>query len=313
MNNAGLFLVYIFLNLTVFCAHAQESTRETDTSNYINLNYFEPIDTDNRYYVLIDSSILTPSDTFKKIVLNKYSGNTFNYTDSTIKLDTRKYVNRNAIKLRKSPDQWIVFVFLVIVLLYVLIKNIYNKTLSIVFQAYWNDRAISQFTRDDNFFKLRNTLLYFVLFAMVYGLLIKYMLNNFGVEIKTKDSDEYLFITAAAVLFYIAKFVLMKFAGYVFSIHKLMSGYLSIISISNFIYSIFIIPFLILYYYVPNEYEGLVFYLILILFCFNTIYKYLRTGSFILNNFQFPKFYLFLYLCSLEIMPLLIIYKVFLA
>ncbi len=313
MNNARLFLVFIFFNLITFCAHAQVTNNGIDTSNYINLNYFEPVDTDNRYYVLIDSSILTPSDTFKKIVLNKYLGNTFNYADSTIKLDTRKYVNRNAIKLRKSPDQWIVYVFLVIVLLYVLIKNIYNKTLSIVFQAYWNDRAISQFTRDDNFFKLRNTLLYFVLFAMVYGLLIKYMLNNFGVEIKTKDSDEYLFITAAAVLFYIAKFILMKFAGYVFSIQKLMSGYLSIISISNFIYSIFIIPFLILYYYVPSEYEGLVFYLILILFCFNTIYKYLRTGSFILNNFQFPKFYLFLYLCSLEIMPLLIIYKVFLA
>jgi len=139
------------------------------------------------------------------------------------------------------------------------------------------------------------------------------MLDTFGVEIKTKDSDEYLFITAAAVLFYIAKFILMKFAGYIFSIQKLMSGYLSIISISNFIYAIFIIPFLILYYYLPNEYQGLVFYLILILFCFNTIYKYLRTGSFILNNFQFPKFYLFLYLCSLEIMPLLIIYKVFLA
>lgn len=313
MNNFRLLLVYIFLHLTLFSAQAQEITKEVDSSNYINLNYFEPIDTDNRYYVLIDSTILTPSDTFRKIVLNKYSGNTFNYADSTIKLDTRKYVNRNAIKLRKSPDQWIVFVFLVIVLLFVLIKNIYNKTLSIVFQAYWNDRAISQFTRDDNFFKLRNTLLYFVLFAMVYGLLIKYMLNNFGVEIKTDDSEEYLFVTVGAVLFYIAKFILMKFAGYIFSIQKLMSGYLSIISISNFIYAIFIIPFLILYYYLPNEYEGLVFYLILILFCFNTIYKYLRTGSFILNNFQFPKFYLFLYLCSLEIMPLLIIYKVFLA
>ncbi len=314
MNNVRLLLLYILLQLLMLSVHAQVVNRELDTTtNYINLNYFEPVDTDNRYYVLIDSSILTPSDTFRKIVLNRYSGNTFNYSDSTIKLDTRKYVNRNAIKLRKSPDQWIVFVFLIIVLLYVLIKNIYNKTLSIIFQAYWNDRAISQFTRDDNFFKLRNTLLYFVLFAMVYGLLIKYMLDTFGVEIKTKDSDEYLFITAAAVLFYIAKFILMKFAGYVFSIQKLMSGYLSIISISNFIYSIFIIPFLILYYYLPNEYEGLVFYLILILFCFNTIYKYLRTGSFILNNFQFPKFYLFLYLCSLEIMPLLIIYKVFLA
>jgi hypothetical protein len=305
--------LYILLQLTFFFAQAQEVNRELDTTNYINPNYFVPIDTDNRYYVLIDSAILTPSDTFKKIVLNKYSGNTFNYADSTIKLDTRKYINRNTIKLRKSPDQWIVFVFMVVVLLYVLIRNIYNKTLSIVFQAYWNDRAISQFTRDDNFFKMRNTLLYFVLFAMVYGLLIEYILNYYGIEIIANDSDEYLFLTASAIIFYIAKFILMKFAGYIFSIRKLMSGYLAIISISNFIYSIFIIPLLLLYYYLPHEYKGLAFYLMLILFCFNTIYKYLRTGAFIFNNFQFPKFYLFLYLCSLEIMPLLIIYKVFLA
>ncbi|MFN5705738.1 MAG: DUF4271 domain-containing protein [bacterium] len=51
--------------------------------------------------------------------------------------------------------------------------------------------------------------------------------------------------------------------------------------------------------------------MILISFTFNTVYKYLRTGSFLKNNFQFPIFYLFLYLCAFEIMPLLIIYKVF--
>lgn len=301
-----LLIVFLFLSSNIVA-------QVRDSSNFINLNYFEPLDTDARFYVIIDSTILTEVDTFRNIILSKYKSGSFNYTDSTLKLDTRKYVNRNQIKIRKNPNQWVVYIFLIIVLLYVIIKNVYNKTLSIVFQAYWNDRAINQFTRDDNFFKLRNTMLYFLLFAMVYGMLIKYFLNNFGVEIKSNELEEYLFITGFTMLFYISKFILMKLAGYVFSIQKLMSGYLSIISISNFIYSIIIIPLLVLYHYMPNYFENWVFYLILILFCFNTVYKYLRTGSFILNNFQFPKFYLFLYLCSLEIMPLLIIYKVFLA
>lgn len=305
------FLVALISNTEGRSQSLQNSS--TDTIEYINMDYFEPRDTDWRYLVLIDSSLLSNPDTFRKIVLKRYPTGTYNYTDSTITLDTRKYVNRNAIKLRKSPDQWVVFVFLSIVLLYTIIKNIYNKTLAIIFQAYWNDRAISQFTRDDNFFKLRNSIVYFLLFAMVYGLFIKYLLNNFGLQLSANEFDEYVFISIAAMVFYLAKFIVMKLAGYVFSIQKLMSGYLSIISISNFIYSIVIIPFLVLYYYIPSVYAPFVFYLMLILFFFNTIYKYLRTGSFILNNFQFPKFYLFLYLCSLEIMPLLIIYKVFLA
>jgi hypothetical protein len=312
MVRAQLVLVFLF-SFWMCTGIAQTSNRAADTSNFINRNYFEEPDIDSSSYVIIDSSKIIQTDTFRKIVLAKYSHGNFNFTDSSITLDTRRYVNRNAIKLRKTPDQWMVFTFLTIVLLYVIIKNVYNKTLGVIFQAYWNDRAINQFTRDDNFFKLRNTLLYFLLFAIVYGILIKYVLNNFGMALNPNDFEEFLVITGAAMGFYLVKFILMKFAGYLFSIQKLMSGYLSIISISNFIYAIFIIPFLILYYYIPSDFKSLVYYFILILFCFNTVYKYLRTSTFILNNFQFPKFYLFLYLCSLEIMPLLIIYKVFLA
>jgi Domain of unknown function (DUF4271) len=312
MYRARLFFLCIILILFKI-ADAQSVQTEFDTTNYFNVNSIDSVDSNYHSLVLIDSNLLTTSDTFRNIILKRYASTTFNFSDSTIKLDARKYVNRNAIKLRRPPDQWMVYTFLIIVLLYVLIKNVYNKTLSIIFQAYWNDRAISQFTRDDNFFKLRNTLLYFLLFSIVYGLLIKYILNELAINLEPNELKEFLLITGSVMAFYVSKFMLMKFAGYLFSIQKLMSGYLSIISISNFIYSLFIIPFLILYYYIPNEYEAWVLYLTLILFCFNTIYKYLRTGSFIINNFQFPKFYLFLYLCSLEIMPLLIIYKVFLA
>ncbi len=270
-------------------------------------------DTDSIAYVKIDSSLIHVNDTIRKLVLSKYADMKFNFMDSTIKLDNRKYVNRNLIKLRKSDNHWIIFTFLFIILLYTVIRNIYDKTLVVIFQAYWNDRAINQFTRDDNFLKLRNTLLYFILFTSVYGLLIMYIFNYFDVNIHYEGIEKYIFICLCTGVFYLSKFILMKISGYVFSIQKLISGYLSVLSISNFVYSIIIIPILLFYQFVPSIFQSYLLGLVLILFCFNTIYKYLRTGSFILNNFQFPKFYLFLYLCTLEIMPLLIIYKVLLA
>lgn len=308
--------VCLLLLLVVVLDKPKAQTQSSDTTldSVLAIKYIRyQMDTDTIFYVLIDSSLIVETDTIKKLVLSKYHDMKFNFMDSTIKLDTRKFVNRNLIKIRKTDNHWIVFIFLFIVLLFTIIRNVYDKTLTVIFQAYWNDRAIGQFTRDDNFLKLRNTLMYFVLFTSVYGLLLKYIFNYFNITFQYKGLDEYLIICAFTGVFYLSKFILMKLSGFVFSIQKLISGYLSVLSISNFVYSIIIIPLLLFYQFVPSYIQPYLLGLMLILFCFNTIYKYLRTGSFIINNFQFPKFYLFLYLCTLELMPLLIIYKVFIA
>ncbi len=303
------FLIQVFI---VSTSTAQTDLVIPDSIPQISYYHYQR-DTDSVAYVLIDSSSIVQTDTIYKLVMSRYHMGSYNFTDSTQRPDARKYVNRNLIKVRKTEGHWMIFTLLSIILLYTIIRNVYDKTLVVIFQAYWNDRAINQFTRDDNFLKLRNTLLYFILFTTVYGLLLKFIFNFFEVNISYKGIEEYMIICLFTGTFYLAKFLLMKISGFIFSIQKLISGYLSILSISNFVYAIIVMPMLIFYQFIPSSYQPYLLGLILILFCFNTIYKYLRTGSFILNNFQFPKFYLFLYLCTLEIMPLLIIYKVFIA
>jgi hypothetical protein len=303
------FLIQVFI---VSTSTAQTDLVIPDSIPQISYYHYQR-DPDSVAYVLIDSSSIVQTDTIYKLVMSRYHMGSYNFTDSTQRPDARKYVNRNLIKVRKTEGHWMIFTLLSIILLYTIIRNVYDKTLVVIFQAYWNDRAINQFTRDDNFLKLRNTLLYFILFTTVYGLLLKFIFNFFEVNITYKGIEEYMIICLFTGTFYLAKFLLMKISGFIFSIQKLISGYLSILSISNFVYAIIVMPMLIFYQFILSSYQPYLLGLILILFCFNTIYKYLRTGSFILNNFQFPKFYLFLYLCTLEIMPLLIIYKVFIA
>jgi hypothetical protein len=303
------FLIQVFI---VSTSTAQTDLVIPDSIPQISYYHYQR-DPDSVAYVLIDSSSIVQTDTIYKLVMSRYHMGSYNFTDSTQRPDARKYVNRNLIKVRKTEGHWMIFTLLSIILLYTIIRNVYDKTLVVIFQAYWNDRAINQFTRDDNFLKLRNTLLYFILFTTVYGLLLKFIFNFFEVNITYKGIEEYMIICLFTGTFYLTKFLLMKISGFIFSIQKLISGYLSILSISNFVYAIIVMPMLIFYQFILSSYQPYLLGLILILFCFNTIYKYLRTGSFILNNFQFPKFYLFLYLCTLEIMPLLIIYKVFIA
>lgn len=307
-------VVWCFLMQVFFVGASTAQSDQSIPDSIPPITYYHyQRDTDSVAYVLIDSSSIVQTDTIYKLVMSRYQLDSYNFTDSTLRPDARKYVNRNLIKIRKTDDHWMIFTLLSIILLYTIIRNVYDKTLVVIFQAYWNDRAINQFTRDDNFLKLRNTLLYFILFTSVYGLLLKFIFNYYKVNISFNGIEEYVVICLFTGTFYLAKFLLMKISGFIFSIQKLISGYLSILSISNFVYAIIVMPMLIFYQFIPSSYQPYLLGLILILFCFNTIYKYLRTGSFILNNFQFPKFYLFLYLCTLEIMPLLIIYKVFIA
>ncbi len=268
-------------------------------------------DNDSICYALIDSSRIVKSTIIEDSIKSKYVSDSYNWKEPrVIKVDSKHF---DKIIIRKQPSIWIFYILLVIVIYFTFIKNIFNKSLPVIFQAYWNDRSINQFTRDDNFFKSRNSIFYFVLFSMVYATIFYFIIDHFGYSMPSKGLELYYLILTVLTIFYTAKYLLMKLIGYIFSVQRLISGYLAIISVSNLVFSVISIPFLIFFNYVNSEYKIYVLSIILISFTFNTVYKYLRTGSFLKNNFQFPIFYLFLYLCVFEIMPLLIIYKVFVA
>lgn len=306
-------LLFIVLILEAFNSSA---VNVDTTSSYMgsdSVKFFKKyfFDNDSICYAIIDSTRIVRSTAIEDSVMSKYVSDSYSWKEPRlIKADSAHF---NKIKIRKQSSMWIFYVLLSIVIYFTFIRNIFYKSLPVIFQAYWNDRAIHQFTRDDNFFKSRNSIFYFVLFSMVYATIAYFIIEYFGYRMSHEGLELYYLIIAVLSIFYIAKYLLMKLMGYIFSVQRLISGYLAIISVSNLVYSIISIPFLIFFNYINSEYKIYVLFIILIAFIFNTVYKYLRTGAFLKNNFQFPIFYLFLYLCAFEIMPLLIIYKVFVA
>lgn len=287
-----------------------------DSTNHVKLidstarhQYF--FDNDSISYVIIDSSRIHKSNLIEDLVMSRYVSESFNWREPRIVREESSHFSK--IKHRKQPSSWIFYILLAIVIYFAFIRNVFHKSFPVILQAYWNDRSINQFTRDDNFFKSRNSIFYFVLFSMVYATLIYFIIDHFAYTMPNKGLELYYLIITVLVIFYTAKYLLMKLIGYIFSVQRLISGYLAIISVSNLVFTVIIIPFLVFFHYISYEFKSYFLAVIMIMFVFNTVYKYLRTGTFLRNNFQFPIFYLFLYLCAFEIMPLLIIYKVFIA
>lgn len=298
--------VYVLMLMVGFLDASADSTR-------VNLKNAMKDTSANTsaYMVIIDSVEISESNSVKDSINKKYKSDRYDYKIFDTTFSDQSHYNK--IKKRVIPEYWQLYVLLGIVMYYAFIRNVFHKSLPVIFQAYWNDRSINQFTRDDNFFKARNALFYFVLFVFVYATIAYYVLEYYNIKFKYSGFERYQYILMLVGVFYIFKYILLKILGYLFGVHKIVSGYLAILSVSNLVYSIIIIPFIVFYNYLTVPVSAYVMVLILSLFAFNTAYKYLRTATILRNNFQFPIFYLILYLCTFEIMPLLILYKIFLA
>ncbi len=127
----------------------------------------------------------------------------------------------------------------------------------------------------------------------------------------THDVEPIFFINI--VLFYsvfmIVKMLLEKIVGVLFSIEALINNYLyhKLTFLNLFSILLFIVNILIFYLFEPSKSTlitiGVCYFLLNLGYIF---YSYIKHRSLIFGNF----FYFILYLCALEISPLLLLYKV---
>lgn len=237
------------------------------------------------------------------IGLSDYSFQAKEYVKS-VKADQNKYINR------KVSKDWLSFLLVGIIVLLAYLNAGHGKVILALFQAYWSNRMVAKFAREDSFFNLKIAIIFLLIFLFVISLLIYNAIPFLAPVFIYKGFALYGRIFLLVAGYYSLKFILMKFSAYLFAIPKLIAAYLSIMAISNFVYVLVILPILLFYQFLPIESHQNLIYLLIFLWVFNAIYKYLRSGAYVSSNFRFPKFYLFIYLCTLELMPLLVIYKI---
>ncbi len=121
---------------------------------------------------------------------------------------------------------------------------------------------------------------------------------------------QFVIIVGILMLVYIVKFIIHTSLGYLLKMKKLAIGFVSnTVSVNNFI-ALVIFPFIIFMIYNQHTlWTNVLNQAIVSLFFVSVIYRVGRI--FFLGNvfFSFPRIYLILYLCSLEILPWLLIIK----
>jgi hypothetical protein len=257
---------------------------------------FDPVQSFNEYHktFIVEEAVL-PGAPFGTSIFTGH--------DLTVK-------NLEPIPFKKNNTDGMLAVILFILLLLAFIKNIYYKRLTQYLKAFFTQRITSQMMREEKSFSEQYFLLLFIVSLLITSLFIYQLSDHFKFLFYNNGPGTGLlqtFLLIAAIV--LTKIIIIRFSGYIFNLPKLSNGYVFISLLYFNMFNLFLFPLSICIQYLtcfPKDFfiiGGLVSFLLLMVFYF---FRLFQTGN---SEPGTSSVYLFLYLCTLEILPLLFVIK----
>lgn len=204
---------------------------------------------------------------------------------------------------------WFLGIFLLVTVFFIWIRIFYSK----FFATLAN--ALVSFQGSAKLFRERNVLVHRVSIVLdaVYILVMSVFLFEFAVHFKIAKAEISAFnlflIFLNAIIFYtLLRRVILRMTGFLFLNQSVFSEYLHNTFVINKGVGIALFPVVIMAQYLPYPLISSVLIFGMIIYLAAFIYKSLRGYQIIIRK-DILLFYLILYLCTLEILPLLLGYK----
>lgn len=266
--------------------------REQFVSDSLSGIYIRPADS-LRHNQLVDSL-------FKKYL---YKGYGFLDIPSTSKSLLREG------RSRETRDRWVIGIIIAL-LLYTAALNLFmSKDFESVWQSFYNKRMLNQVSREDGLINSWAFIGLFLLFGLTFGLFLYQLAAYRHVFYSISGIQLFISLSFIIITLFAVKFLILKFVGFVFNINKLVSEYLSVLYLTYFNIAFVFLPVAVCFSLLAGQLIPYILVIALILIVIIFIWQYLRSSVNIISNILFNKFYLFVYLCALEICPILILIK----
>lgn len=270
--------------------------KSTLSRKYYNNNIFDISESDNPFALPIGGG------KSKRITPNKDAQNNqvaifelFNLSDQTNRATT--------------IAKWLIFVLLGILSFMTIILAIYPKEVSTIFQSFLSTSTSSNGQREQAiFFKIESfsTYFLFILGMGTFCFLIPQILTK---EVHFNTFGALLLSIFGIIGIYFLKHSQLKILSFILPFRQEIEAYNSIVSNTNKALGFMLVPILFLIAYTPESAQIVMLYSSFILLGLIYIYRTLKglatAGSIIL----FHKFHFFVYLCAVEIAPILVLLK----
>jgi hypothetical protein len=214
-------------------------------------------------------------------------------------------------RLREMQPDWILAILLACFILIAWVRFFHNKRFQQVIRAPFSRRFINQLIRDGNLFREQITIALGIVYVLTFSLFL-YASNELVFHFTFPGIGGlllYLLIAAMTLGLLSAKVALVQLLGAIFKTRETTTNYL----LNLFIFALLTGPVLLaaLVFAVYLNSSAVLFAAVA-LFIILMIFRFMR-GFFIgMALTKFSYLFLFVYLCSLEILPLLVLLKILL-
>jgi hypothetical protein len=247
--------------------------------------------------------------------------------EQTLLIDTSRYIRTNInislvqkdykaydIKLpsrqiEHTYNNWFtIFLFFTLILL-TIVNRSFVKYLSSLFRSIFNYPTASRMFREQNISIRQGSLLMEFFYLLILSLFGYQIMNHFGFYPSTEGFVKFIIILLAVSLFFLIKTFIYKTLGYIYETQPETGEYLFNMKNYSKVLGILLLPVVGLIAWAPVN-NPTVFLITGVALMAILYLLTLRRGVKILLKKQFSIFYLFLYLCTLEFLPLLLFLKV---
>lgn len=119
-----------------------------------------------------------------------------------------------------------------------------------------------------------------------------------------------LFCTAVLAAVYLVKYLVAVFAGWVFNAKQAAGTYSFIVFLINRFIGIVLLPLVVLISFYNDETQVVMFTIAAAILILMLLYRYILSLTLVRKNLKVSALHFFIYLCAVEVMPLLVIFKV---
>ena len=225
--------------------------------------------------------------------------------------DTLQVKKPIPITSKKVTSQNFLFVSISLLLLFLTILVVMNRgLLSNIYRAIFSDTYLKVVYRFQNSGQTLSYGLFYLFFFLNAGLFLTLLLKQFKFNYFTSDITLFFVCVGAIALTYFIKHAVLRAIGLIFPVQKEISYYSFTIIAFNIFLGIALLPINSLISFSNDKVANICLYLGVIFFLLLYCIRQLR-GMFLAANYlTFQKFHFFVYLCTVEIAPILILTKI---
>ncbi len=290
----------LFISTDLLAQQKPDSTSIIDTTTIIASADSTTIDKTQRANdsLLIAQKKKSIKDTtsFKKLMTHPY-----------LPMQTKPSFRINELRIAASFDGRF---YLIIGMLFYLafIKVTFPKYFSNVFELISQSPIRQKQTREqlqqNNLASLFSNIL-FILNASIFVSLVA--VKNGWVDLSLYSCIAYSAVGFTAL--YLFKFLFLWLSGWLFSQGEAIGNYSFIVFLTNKVMGVFLIPAILLLAFSPESVQDFAYNSALIVISILFVYRYLVSFSIVRASLKVSAFHFFLYLCTCEVLPMLVLYK----